>query len=270
MGQGKIHVIVALALVIPVLVGARSMPTEPSVQYQFTIVHAFGATGDGEAPGGPMAIDSKGNLYGTAGGGEYGNGTVYELSPAGNGQWTETILHSFQANDPTDGYLPNGLVIDGDGNLYGTTTFGGDNDTGQCFDGCGTVFEMSPGADGKWTESIIYNFCSLPGCTDGVESTVPPTLGPDGSLYGIASYVAYELTSTSNGWIYNLLYTFCAVGNNCPGGGVTFQWRHTRRQGKRVWGDRRRRGMQYQLPRLWSRLCPASADERTMGGVRPA
>jgi len=96
------------------------------VQYQFQVLHGFGAPGDGVAAGGAVLMDSEGNLYGfTGGGGTYNLGTVYELSPTGNGQWTETILHSFQDNG-TDGFTPTGVVIDNDGNVYGTTQFGGD------------------------------------------------------------------------------------------------------------------------------------------------
>ena len=140
----------------------------PPAQVQFQIVHSFGAPGDGVAPGNGVVIDGKGNLYGTTeGGGAYNDGTVYELTPGANGQRTETILHSFPLKDPSDGFEPIGLVIDGAGNLYGTTQFGGDGQ--YCVGGltCGTVFELSPGANGVWTESIIWNFCSLPDCADG-------------------------------------------------------------------------------------------------------
>jgi len=62
-----------------------------------------------------------------------------------------------------DGATPVGVAIDGSGNLFGMTEYGGDGS--ECEYGtCGTVFELTPGANGQWTESIIYNFCSLPNC----------------------------------------------------------------------------------------------------------
>jgi len=188
---------------------AQKVPDGPPAQVQFQIVHAFGAAGDGVGPGG-LVMDSNGNLYGTTeSGGAYGYGTVYELMPGAGGEWTETILYNFPGGPP-GGYEPLGLVIDGAGNLYGVTQYGGAN-------GDGTVYELSPGANGVWTESILYNFCSLPGCADGVFPTSPPTLGPGGSLYGIAGTVAFQLTPGSGGWMLNVLYTFCE-NKDCPTG----------------------------------------------------
>ena len=69
---------------------------------------------------GRLIFDADGNLYGgTHNGGQYGKGTVYELSPTGDGTWTEKVLHSF---DGSDGISPSGGVIaDAEGNLYGET-----------------------------------------------------------------------------------------------------------------------------------------------------
>ena len=72
----------------PVAAQGLKVPNAPAVQYQFQVLHGFGANGDGVAAGGYLVMDSKGNLYGvTAGGGTYNEGTVYELSPTGNGMW---------------------------------------------------------------------------------------------------------------------------------------------------------------------------------------
>jgi len=194
---------------------APKVPDGPPAQVQFQLLHSFGAAGDGASPGAGLVMDGMGNLYGATGfGGAYGYGTVYELSPSGNGQWTETVLYSFMG--PPDGYEPNGLAIDGAGNLYGATAFGGDGQ--YCGDNiCGVLFELSPGSNGEWTESILYDFCSLPNCADGVASQ-PPKIGPGGVLYGIAANTAYALTPGSGGWTINVLYTFCDTGLNCPDG----------------------------------------------------
>ena len=188
---------------------APKAPDGPPVQVQFQIIHSFGGPGDGLGGDG-LVMDGMGNLYGVGGGGPDGGGTVFELTPGANGQWTETILHNFPQGDPSDGYDPIGrLVIDEAGNLYGVTVFGGDGQYCPPFDSCGTVYEVSPGANGVWTESILYNFCSLPDCADGGSPLVAPTLGPGGSLYGVASWAAYQLTPGSGGWTFTLLYTFC-------------------------------------------------------------
>ncbi len=208
MGLGRIRWSFGIMVILAMGWGVSS-PADSRVQYQFQIVHSFGAPGDGVGPG-SIVMDGRGNLYGvTTSGGAYGYGTVFELTPDANREWTETILHSFPVNDPTDGWDPIGLVIDEAGNLYGTTVFGGDGQycTG---DGCGTVFELSPSANGVWAESILWNFCSQPSCADGVSPLVAPTLGPGGNLYGIAAYAAYQLTPSSGGWTFTLLYTFCS------------------------------------------------------------
>jgi uncharacterized repeat protein (TIGR03803 family) len=229
MSQGRMHWIAALVLIFTGAGWASfaspkdkvpEVPDGPPAQFQFQIVHAFGGPGDGIGPGGGMVMDSKGNLYGVtgAGGAQGGGGTVYELSPGANGQWTETILHSFPIKATSDGYEPIGMVIDGAGNLYGTTLFGGDGQYCVEDDGCGTVFELSPGANGVWTESILYNFCSQPSCADGITPLVGPTLGPGGSLYGVAGNTAFQLTPGSGGWTLNALYTFCPIEPGCTTG----------------------------------------------------
>ncbi len=95
----------------------------------------------------PLARDAAGNLYGTAevGGDDgcndpYGCGFVYELTPSAGG-WTYTQLYAFTGG--ADGAFPyGGVVVDASGNIYGTAAAGGTN---YCtFQGCGTVWEISP------------------------------------------------------------------------------------------------------------------------------
>jgi uncharacterized repeat protein (TIGR03803 family) len=198
-----------MAIMMAAIGCALSSPASAQVQDQFQILHSFGSAGDGSGPTGLLVLDQEGNLYGTALGGVDDGGIVYELTPEGNGEWTETILHNFPYNDPNDGYWPTGVVIDGAGNLYGATSHGGLNDRG-------TVFELMPGANGQWTESIVYNFCSLPDCADGGR---PPYADaePGWGLYGSDRDTAFELTPGSGGWTFNLLYTFCSQPNCTDG-----------------------------------------------------
>jgi uncharacterized repeat protein (TIGR03803 family) len=106
-----------------------------------TTLYNFGASGssDGATPAGGLVRDPAGNLYGTTqAGGAKRFGTVFKIDPSGN----ETILHSFTGG--SDGGVPEGsLAIDQSGNLYGTTSYGGDL-TCQGTAGCGTVFKIAP------------------------------------------------------------------------------------------------------------------------------
>jgi uncharacterized repeat protein (TIGR03803 family) len=76
--------------------------------------------------GGNLILDASGNLYGTTvGGGLYGFGYVFELSPSASGKWTGKVLHCFN-NNGTDGVNPCGsLVLSAAGKLYGATVNGG-------------------------------------------------------------------------------------------------------------------------------------------------
>jgi uncharacterized repeat protein (TIGR03803 family) len=96
-----------------------------------------------------------------------GAGVVFKIDPSGN----ETVLHTFGGADGAD---PDSvLLLDSEGNLYGTTENGGTSN-GCGFSGCGTVFELSPQGNGTWSETVLYSFCSLSECADGEE----PGTGP--------------------------------------------------------------------------------------------
>jgi uncharacterized repeat protein (TIGR03803 family) len=110
--------------------------------WRFTLLHAFDRN-DGGGPAGPMVFDSAGNLFGsTVVGGDVkacpqqlGCGVVFELSPRRNGKWAYAVLHKFSSG--SDGALPNGVTLDANGNLFGTTIGGGAA-------GLGVVFEVTP------------------------------------------------------------------------------------------------------------------------------
>jgi|SRR5579872_3454885 len=109
------------------------------------ILYSFTGVTDGAYPTGGLIRDARGNLYGTTpGGGAFTAGTIFRISPAGE----ETVLYSFCAlQNCADGAFPAaGLVSDKQGNLYGTTSGGGNTDS-SCqgyADGCGVVFKLTP------------------------------------------------------------------------------------------------------------------------------
>ncbi|HEY2444645.1 MAG TPA: choice-of-anchor tandem repeat GloVer-containing protein [Rhizomicrobium sp.] len=144
------------------------------------LIHTFeGSPDDGCAPEGAMVVDNSGDFFGTTFGcGKHGFGTVFELMPNG----TESPLYSFRGG--RDGLYPvAGLIIDSQGNLYGTTQYGGV--IGPCsdgFGGCGTIFRLAP--DGTKTE--LYKFKGPPG--DGYRPAGNVIMDASGNLYGTTSW----------------------------------------------------------------------------------
>jgi hypothetical protein len=149
-----------------------------------TLLHSFGLL-DGSDPNGGLIFDSVGNIYGTTQSGgniadcnRFGCGVVFKLSPKSGGGWEETVLYEFTRG--TDGGVPlAGLVMDASGNLYGTTYGGGNPNFCGSQNGCGVVFELSPGASG-YTETVMHEFIS----TDGSFSGAPLTRDSSGNLFG--------------------------------------------------------------------------------------
>ncbi|MGA9529494.1 MAG: choice-of-anchor tandem repeat GloVer-containing protein [Terriglobales bacterium] len=143
---------------------------------QETVLYAFTGQKDGFWPAGGLVSDSAGNLYGTAQGEGTGYpsrfGSIFKLAPNGK----LTVLHRFSGGaggaDPWAG-----LVRDAAGNLYGTTSNGGNT---SCYDGCGTVFALSP--TGRF--SILHHFT---GGEDGANPEGTLLLDPAGNIYGTAS-----------------------------------------------------------------------------------
>lgn len=199
----------------------------------YKVIYAFGTNGgysDGYLPEGALIRDAAGNLYGTTvAGGPSNEGIVFELSPS-NGVWTEKILHSFTGG--ADGGEPAaGLVLDGKGNLYGTTQLGGISNP-NCSNGwCGVVFALSPSASG-WRETVLYSFT---GGADGATPAAPLLLDSAGNIYGTTGGggmfqtcyygcgVAFELEKAS-GWTEKVLHTFTdfPTDGSYPAGALTF------------------------------------------------
>jgi uncharacterized repeat protein (TIGR03803 family) len=194
-----------------------------------TVLYTFQGK-DGYEPLGPVTFDSSGNLYGTTEwGGVYGSGTVFKLSQR-HGQWSEEILHSFNF-DTSDGDGPTyGVTIDGVGNMYGTTEFGGTD--GQ--QGWGTAFKLTPTGGGKWKETILHRFNRAKFGGGYVSSGL--VIDKSGALYGTAAWggkydcalgyglgcgVVFKLSPQDGKWAESVLHSF---GNGSdgifPGGGL--------------------------------------------------
>jgi uncharacterized repeat protein (TIGR03803 family) len=211
-------------VVAAVVFGLLAMPSPASAASSEQVLYSFcslSGCGDGEQPTAGMIFDKLGNLYGTTTkGGFYGHGTVFELIP-NNGTWTEKLLHSFNANGK-DGYFPSSaLIFDAAGNLYGTTVHGGSSS--NCYDGCGTVFELTPGTGGKWTEKILHEF-------NGTDGDLPDSsliLDAAGNLYGTTfgggapGYgLVFQLTLSNGKWTQKVLHEFNGKGGSVPDAGL--------------------------------------------------
>lgn len=149
----------------------------PNGIWSFNSIHEFNPnTKDGAAPLAGLITDAADRLYGTtSGGGTAGYGTVFELTQ-NQGTWTESIIHVFAGGD-TDGADPrSSLVLDKNGNLYGTTWAGGAPPS----PGYGTVFMLTPGQGDNWTERHF----SFGTGVHGGQPTAPPFLDGAGHIYG--------------------------------------------------------------------------------------
>jgi uncharacterized repeat protein (TIGR03803 family) len=148
--------------------------------WTLTGLHSFTCEhGDGCGPIAGVILDAAGSLYGTTqhGGSSKncggGCGTVYQLTPTSGGKWKETVLHRFQAGGGGAGPGVGTLALDRYGSLYGTTGGGGT--------GSGVVFRLSPGTDGHWRETVLYD---IPGGAAGDHPSAGVVMDKAGNLYG--------------------------------------------------------------------------------------
>ncbi len=133
-----------------------------------TVLHAFDNQGDGCFPNG-LLRDTAGNLFG----GTFSN--IFKLTPAN----TFRVVHNFTNFDR--GIAPAGtLVMDSEGNLYGTTFSGG---TFKCGlgDGCGTIYKV----DKRGNETVLYSFT---GKGDGGNPQAGVIRDAAGNLYGTTGF----------------------------------------------------------------------------------
>jgi uncharacterized repeat protein (TIGR03803 family) len=208
----------ALAAITFSVAASAQIPTE-------NVLFDFGNGTGGSIPGGGLVFDSADNLYGVAAYGgnpdtckPNGCGVIYELSPSSSG-WTETVLHTFSGG--WDGANSKAtLLFDAAGNLYGTTSSGGD--ASACTDhNCGVVFKLAPQSDGTWKETVLHAFT---GGKDGANPNGTLAFDAAGNLYGttyvggstttncfpsVGCGVVFELSPTTSGpWKETTLHVF--------------------------------------------------------------
>jgi uncharacterized repeat protein (TIGR03803 family) len=187
-----------------------------------TVVYAFGTNSrnDGSWPAANL-VALKGVLYGTTtGGGKYsgcphqlGCGTVFAVTPAGK----ERVVYNFTGSESDGGQPASGLTVM-NGDLYGTTVFGG---LPRCYAGCGVVFRVTTSG----AETVLHRFRS------GYDGAYPGAgVAPiNGALYGTTTNGGYYQCSNGCGTVFKIsagretvLYRFFGVpdGQN-PEGALT-------------------------------------------------
>ncbi len=195
--SSRVFILTLLAMLFLVSAQPTHAQTE-SILYNFT-----GLTGPG--PRTNLAIDNDGNLYGTNS--FWGGGTVYKVTPSGG----YTLLHQFQQNY-VDGYWPMaGVILDQQGNVYGTTLEGGNYDAG-------IIFEISP----TGTETILHSFDCY---TEGCNPQAGLVMDSEGNLYGTtvsgapSNYGTVFKFVPSSGMM-TALYNFTGGSDGCYPWGV--------------------------------------------------
>ena len=185
--------------------------THTASGWTFNTVFMFNGT-DGSTPDAPLTFGPDGALYGTTyTGGDNNVGVVYRLQPPPTVCktslcfWTQTVLHSFTGS--TDGAQPafGALTFDAAGDIYGTTTVGGDHSNS------GNVWELSRN-NGQWVFNVLYLFTRQ---MDGGTPWSGVILDPVGNLYGTNLYggefgngIVYQLSPSGNGWALTSLHDF--------------------------------------------------------------
>jgi uncharacterized repeat protein (TIGR03803 family) len=217
----KLLTAATVMLVVTLVLASAASASRYNVLYQFRMPK------NGQGPSGNLIMDAAGNLYGTTqSGGADGFGTVFRLKPNPDGSWSESVLHSFTE---TDGASPlSGVISDDAGDLYGTTSGGGDP---SCPAGCGVVFKLTRNAGGTWAESVLHAFTGV----DGNDPEGGVIMDAAGNLYGTASQgganpcseyytagcgVVFQLKPHDGSWSETILHSFTGADGLRPHAGL--------------------------------------------------
>jgi len=204
-------------------------PAIPGGAWTESVLYSFRFSSDGGNPLGRLVFDKSGALYGTTNmagdiihcGDLAGCGVVFKLTPSSSGQWTQTVLHTFEGPDG-DGPVA-GLVIDNTGSLYGTAQFGGASDFG-------VIFQLTPPTTGnQWTYTILYSFA---GGKDGAIPGADLLLNKAGTLFGTTENggrsnfgTVFKLvppTMVGGQWTKRVLHSFTLTDGSTPRGILKF------------------------------------------------
>jgi len=221
MTRDRIFHSLGIGLTAVALVAGRTGPARATPSATTTVAYSFAGDEDGEYADTDLVVDAAGNLYGTTvQGGDYGSGTVFQLSPTETG-WAHTVLYSFRGG--ADGGQPyGGVTLGTQGNLYGTTVVGGTHNGGPCVEGgCGVAYELSNSGSG-WTQTVIHTFT---GGADGYGPGAGLTLDSDGDLLGMTPTgganglgVIYQLRQGAHGgWGLRVVHAFTGGKDGASG-----------------------------------------------------
>ena len=198
----KLHLTLLAAIVV---LGLAATGAQSARAQTYNVLYSFTGEADGAYSFAPLVLDATGNLYGTTEyGGSHQYGAVFMLDSSG----TETVLYSFNVAGTGDGEFPfAGLVLDGAGNVYGTTQFGGTH-------GSGTVFKV----DTSGNETVLHSFT---GGSDGANPRAGLVWDAKGNLYGTTFRGGSTLCTQGCGVVFKLdvqgketvLYTFTGSGD---------------------------------------------------------
>jgi uncharacterized repeat protein (TIGR03803 family) len=211
---------------------------------------------EGEYADTDLETDSAGNIYGTTVlGGEFGGGTVFQLSPTRTG-WNHTVLYSFTGG--ADGGEPyKGVSIDPGGysatdvsvgnSLYGTAVTGG---SGSCEGGCGVVYKLTK-SNGTWNQTVIYAFTGGDdGSGPGARVTVDRSgdvygMTPTGGTYGVGTI--YKLHPHAGSYTFQVIHTFTGGNDGATGSAGRMLLQHGRLFGAATAGGMYGSGVVFEL-----------------------